>query len=107
MYDPVSQLRYDQQEPGDTLWPPRPMPMGGFVSDSRDFASAQAEVLKALAKKSYSPEQLMQTLRESGFREDVVRAATWDLIDRRQVTLTRDWQLKSGGPTPNGAHAPA
>jgi hypothetical protein len=83
------------------------MQIGGFVKASSDFTEAQSRVLGMLAQKSYSPEHLMQALRESGFHEDLVRAATWDLIDRRQVKLTRDWQLEAGEPKPNGAGAPA
>jgi hypothetical protein len=77
------------------------------VSGSSDFTKAQERVLRMLAQESYSPERLMQTLKQSGFREDLVRAATWDLIDRRKVKLTRDWQLEAGEPKPNGAHASA
>ena len=45
----------------------------------------------------YRPVDVVRELRQRGFREDLIRAAVWFLVDARRITFTRDRTL---GPVP-------
>jgi hypothetical protein len=59
------------------------------------LAKAEEQALAAVneAQGQYSPTRLIDHLTEEGLPEESVRAATWDLIYRKQMTLNRDFTL--------------
>jgi hypothetical protein len=42
-----------------------------------------------------SPYDLVAALKKHNLKEDIIRAAMWYLIDRREIDLTTDRQLRS------------
>lgn len=39
------------------------------------------------------PGEVVGRLKSQGFKEDMVRAVMWSLIDRRKLSMTQDWLL--------------
>ena len=69
---------------------------GARVYNSIERESVENEVLRALqeAKEPYSLIRLIQYLKARGVRDSAVRAALWHLIDRTDVELCDNWELR-------------
>ena len=64
--------------------------------NSTERESVENEVLRALqeAKEPYSLMGLIQYLKATGVRDSAVRAALWHLIDKTDVELCDNWELR-------------
>jgi hypothetical protein len=69
---------------------------GARVYNSIERESVENEVLRALqeAKEPYSLMGLIEYLKARGVRDSTVRAALWHLIDRTDVELCDNWELR-------------
>jgi hypothetical protein len=67
------------------------------VYNSTELESVENEVLLALqeSEEPYSVRGLIQYLKARGVRDSAVRAALWHLIDRTDVELRDNWELRS------------
>lgn len=60
----------------------------------REDAEQQVLAIVIDEGRSYSPVDVIRELRERGVSESMARAAIWFLIDRYQIDLTWDRQLR-------------
>jgi hypothetical protein len=67
-----------------------------MVLNNPELERAEQEALSILDQQSspYSPVELIRDLRNQQVSESVARAAIWYLIDRYEVELTWDRQLR-------------
>ncbi|MGH2560807.1 MAG: hypothetical protein ACRDJH_17220 [Thermomicrobiales bacterium] len=67
-----------------------------MVVTDEELQQAEETILLILSRASspYAPNQLMNELSQRGISEYSARAAIWYLIDRDEVTLTRDRKLE-------------
>lgn len=67
-----------------------------MVLQDLGLENAEKQVLAIVAEenRSYSPVDVIGKLREDGVSESLARAAIWYLIDRYQLDLTWDRQLR-------------
>lgn len=66
-----------------------------MAGNNDELDRVEAEVLGTVQTPGtcFSPTELIVHLTGTGLPEDVVRAATWYLINRREIQLTPDWKL--------------
>ena len=66
-----------------------------MLARNQNRTAAEEQVLKVVkaSKGPYPPAELIKELKQTGFVENTIRAAMWDLIDRRQVRVTGDLKL--------------
>ena len=66
-----------------------------MVAVDRELREVEQELLATLQEAGgpYAPAKLIDDLKRSGRREDVIRAAMWFLIDRGLIWLTPDRKL--------------
>jgi repressor of nif and glnA expression len=69
---------------------------GGNLYAGTNRESVENEVLRILqeSEKPYSVMRLIQLLKARGVRDSAVRAALWHLIDRTEVELADNWELR-------------
>lgn len=64
--------------------------------DGLDRAEVRALEAVRGAPGEFSPKELIDHLKHTGLPEECVRPATWDLIDRKEMELNRNWTLDPG-----------
>ena len=64
--------------------------------NSTELESVENEVLRTLqeSKEPYSLMGLIQYFRARGVRDSAVRAALWHLIDKTDIELCDNWELR-------------
>lgn len=66
------------------------------MSDEQKIALLEDKALERVrqaGEAGISPTDLIRQLARPDFDEDLVRMAIWDLIDQKEVGLSRDWIL--------------
>jgi len=65
--------------------------------NNSELDKAEEQVLDTVqsAESTFSPKDLIGHLTQEGLSEDIVRRATWYLIDRKEIELTPEWTLHS------------
>lgn len=66
-----------------------------MLTSNDTILHAQDSVRSAVrgSRRTYSPADLLEKLRDGSADEDQLRIALWYLLDQQEIELTADWKL--------------